>query len=123
MKPVMRSVVAAAVLALCATLATAQFGGGGFGRGGGYGGGNYGGNEGGGGGGQRELLPSVMHSTLINTTCVQKMRASFVHQIMSQVDDHICADAHRRMGTFFQLLQIAALTCGFCMLHSVKRDP
>jgi len=58
MKTTMRTIVAAIVLALCAALASAQFGGGGpFGGGGygnnGYGNNGYGGNDGGGGGGQQ----------------------------------------------------------------------
>lgn len=106
----MRSIVAATVLALCATLAIAQFGGGGpFGGGSSYGGGNYGSggygsNDGGGGGGQRESHLSVMHFTLISTTCVE----------LAVIDlwvafSGICKSLH--------------LTCSLCMLHFIKSGP
>ena len=56
MKAMMRIIGAAIVLALCASLASAQFGGGGpFSRGGGGGGSDY-------GGGQRESPPPVFLS-------------------------------------------------------------
>ena len=82
MKTTMRTIVAAIVLALCAALASAQFGGGGpFGGGGygnnGYGNNGYGGNDGGGGGGQRESLPSGHACFLLSdstTACLEEVR-------------------------------------------------
>ena len=77
MKTTMRTIVAAIVLALCAALASAQFGGGGPFGGYGYGNNGYGGNDGGGGGGQRESLPSGHACFLLSdstTACLEEVR-------------------------------------------------
>lgn len=87
----MRTILAAIVLALCATLATAQFGGGGpFGGGGGYGGGGGGygnngyGNDNGGGGGQRESLTYCHAALLVSGSPVYGWLVSSIQSLLCQ---------------------------------------